>query len=63
MKKLLGWLILFPVLFMVAVCAVNLFLAILSGDISLVQYIQEHSILIALVGAYLFYRFVLVPKM
>ncbi len=63
MKKLLGWFIVFPALFLVAVCAVNMFLAIISGDVSLLQYIQEHGVLISLAGAYLFYRFVLMPRM
>ena len=61
MKRFLLWVFVVPIIFALAVGGVNVLGQILGGEISLVDYLTSHSIIIGIVITYLVVRFVF-PK-
>ena len=56
-KKILGAIFLIPIVILLAFWGINFILGVLSGNISLIDYIANHKVIIGLVAAYFIYKF------
>lgn len=57
LKKLLGAIILVPVVILLSLWGVNFISGVLTGEINLVTFIVSHKVIIALVLAYLGFKY------
>lgn len=56
-KRILGFLILVPIVLILATWVVNVFLGIISGDISIIAFLEANRVLIVIILTFLVFKF------